>query len=54
MNGVLFLIPALPFLAFVFIVLFTHQNRRVSAGLTIGATAIAGPMVAGSSSRPSI
>ncbi len=41
MNGVLFLIPALPFLAFVFIVLFTHQNRRVSAGLTIGATAIA-------------
>ena len=40
MDGLLFLIPALPFLAFVLIVLFTNQDQKVSAGLTIGATAI--------------
>ncbi len=40
MNGLLWLIPALPFLAFVFIVLFTHQDKKVSAGLTIGTTAV--------------
>ncbi len=40
MNTLLLLIPALPFLAFVFIVLFTNQDQKVSAGLTIGATAV--------------
>ncbi len=40
MNATLFLIPALPFTAFVLIVLFTNQNKKVSAGLTIGTTAV--------------
>ncbi len=40
METLLFLIPALPFLAFITIVLFTNQDKKVSASLTIGATAL--------------
>ncbi len=40
MSTLLVLIPALPFLAFIAIVLFTNQDKKVSAYLTIGATAI--------------
>ncbi len=40
MDTLLVLIPALPFLAFITIVLVTNHDKRLSASLTIGATAL--------------
>ncbi len=41
MENLLWLIPALPFLAFLAIVLFTKQNKKLSASLAIGGTGLA-------------